>query len=305
MLVKDLFNKVLIDPAKIPGVDRLRIVSGFATASMADWHMRCLRKIDRPVRIELIIGMTQREGIAKVQHLELRNLVKTLPYGMKFSCRYVVSGPDVHAKTFCWFSEDKPVAAFLGSANYTLTGFGKHQVEAVAVADSKKIEQFQDMVLSRTADCFDKHIEREVNLTDISAGGRGESITLSLLDKRTNETHTTAGINWGQRPERERKNEAYISIPANIGRSGFFPERKERFTVLTDDGDIFMMVRAQANGKALHTTDDNAELGEYLRKRMGVTSGDYVTRQHLDNYGRTDVTFTKIENETYLMDFST
>ena len=44
-------------------------------------------------------------------------------------------------------------------------------------------------------------------------------------------------------------------------------------------------------------------MGEYIRTRIGVRSGEYVTRQHLAEYGRTDITFTKIDEETYILDF--
>ena len=45
-------------------------------------------------------------------------------------------------------------------------------------------------------------------------------------------------------------------------------------------------------------------LGAYLRARIGVPSGSPVAKRDLENYGRTDVTFWKIEDGTYYMDFS-
>ena len=37
---------------------------------------------------------------------------------------------------------------------------------------------------------------------------------------------------------------------------------------------------------------------------MKLPSGQYVTEKDLLKYGRTDVSFTKIDDETYFMDFS-
>jgi len=54
-----------------------------------------------------------------------------------------------------------------------------------------------------------------------------DTITLSLLVKRTGETPGRSGINWGHRSNRDR-NQAYINIPADKMRSGFFPERYAR-----------------------------------------------------------------------------
>lgn len=41
-----------------------------------------------------------------------------------------------------------------------------------------------------------------------------------------------------------------------------------------------------------------------LRNRLGLANGQYVTRQDLERYGRTDVDFYKIDEETFYMDFS-
>ncbi len=128
-----------------------------------------------------------------------------------------------------------------------------------------------------------------------------KKVTLSLLT--SSKTPAKSGINWGQRPFRD-PNQAYIHVPVEVQKSGFFPDLGEQFTVLTDDGKSFVMVRAQQNGKALHTTHNNALLGKYFRTRIGIDSGQYVERYHLDQYGRTTVSFTKIDDETYFLDFS-
>jgi hypothetical protein len=63
-------------------------------------------------------------------------------------------------------------------------------------------------------------------------------------------------------------------------------------------------VRAQAGGKAIHTYKDNSILGKYIRKRIGIPLGKYVTLSDLKKYGRSDVTIYKIDDENYYMDFS-
>lgn len=300
---KDLFRGVLLDPSTKPGIDRLLIVSGFATAGMADRHMAHLQKMDKTISIELIVGMARQSGIERAQHYAFRKLTKECPYGMDFSCRYVGLGNPVHAKTYCWIKRGEPCVAFVGSANYTLTAFGREQIESVVEADQQSVMDFYHKMRRNTVDCNDEDIEQKIALTETrKTEDDGESITLSLLDKRTGETPARSGINWGQRPGRD-PNQAYINIPADIGRSGFFPERHEQFTVLTDDGDSFIMVRAQDKGKGIETTQNNSLLGRYLRARIGVGSGEYVMRQHLIEYGRTNVTFRKIDEETYVMDF--
>jgi len=74
--------------------------------------------------------------------------------------------------------------------------------------------------------------------------------------------------------------------------------------VLTDDEFSFIAVRAQDGDKAIHTPDGNYILGRYFRDRLGVDRGAPVVGDHLRAYGRTDVEFGKIDDETFFMDFS-
>ena len=309
MLTSDLFRRVLISPALKHPETRLQIVSGFATASMADRHLEYLAKRKAKTSVELIVGMTRKEGIEIAQHKALCKLAQDGAYDLDFSCRYVARGNPIHAKSYLWLNDSGPYAAFCGSANYTLTGFSRSQVEAMTPTNLTRALEFYQSALLNTVDCLDEDVPDRVALTETRRTGDrpdavvdADTITLSLLVKSTGRTHEKAGLNWGQRPGRDR-NQAYIPVPATVQNSGFFPDRKVQFTVLTDDGFSFIFVRAQANGKALETTRSNAELGQYLRKRLGLNSGEYVTRQHLTDYGRTNVTFTKIDDETYLMDF--
>ena len=95
-----------------------------------------------------------------------------------------------------------------------------------------------------------------------------------------------------------------MKVEANVQRSGFFPERGVHFTVLTDDGKVLICTRAQDHGKAIETPHNNSHIGEYFRRRLGLANGVPVSRLDLDKYGRTNVTFYKIDDETYYMDFS-
>lgn len=61
---------------------------------------------------------------------------------------------------------------------------------------------------------------------------------------------------------------------------------------------------AVAQDKAIHTTKSNSIFGKYFRERLNVPLGNFVVKQDLINYGRTDVKICKIDDETYFMDFS-
>lgn len=114
-----------------------------------------------------------------------------------------------------------------------------------------------------------------------------------------------SGLNWGKRFEHKRKeNEAYIPVPIVIANSGFFPTGGRYFTVLTDDQKVITARLEQQNNKALTSPLNNSILGEYFRDRLQVPAGAEVKTLYLEQYGRTDVEFTKLDSETYYMDFS-
>ncbi|OTP86755.1 hypothetical protein B5S42_12510 [Gilliamella apicola] len=130
-----------------------------------------------------------------------------------------------------------------------------------------------------------------------------DTVILSLLDSNTHETHLSSGLNWGQRKNRE-PNQAYIPVPAKVVRTGFFPPGGKHFEVLTDDSEYLILRLEQDNDKAITTPENNSILGKYFRNRLGLNTGEFVTREHLEKYGRTDVTFYKTSNGEYLLDFS-
>lgn len=302
MLSDDLLQNVLLDPANEPGVDRLQIVSGYGSAGMASRHMEKLREMRKEVSIELILGMACKDGISDAQHQALCQLAKNRLYDMDFSCSYVVSGGPVHAKAYCWMDGSQPIKAFVGSANYSQAAFDQLQQENMTDADPAQVAAFQARVRSNAQPCSDVSINGNFFLykAERKLVAVKDHVRLSFLDNKE-ETPKRSGINWGQRPGRDN-NQAYISIPSE--NRSFFPPRKEHFAVQTDDGEVLIMVRAQDDGKALHTPHDNAHLGLYLRQRMGLPSGIYVTRKHFEDYGRTHVSFSKTDKDEYQLDFS-
>ena len=132
----------------------------------------------------------------------------------------------------------------------------------------------------------------------------GVSVRISFLDRRGN-LPPRSGLNWGQRPDQNREpNQAYLSIKKDARREGYLPDKSFTFTMLTDDGESFDCVVAQEGRKAIHTTENNSILGKYIRKRIGVSEGDLINVEDLENYGRTDFTLEKIDDENFFFDFS-
>lgn len=145
------------------------------------------------------------------------------------------------------------------------------------------------------------------------------SITVSLLDDSKN-TGVKYGLNWGFEPETNELriekgksessrtgNESYLQLPKDVYETNFFPEIGN-FIITDDNGYDFSFSRSQSkikDGKpqALSTSESNRIFGLYLRHRLGLKSGQIITKNDLLNYGRTEITFKK-EHGSYYMDFS-
>lgn len=317
MLSDNLRRSVLFTPLNMD-VNQLFIVSGYATPNMASW---LIKNIDLPpgksIDIHLIVGMVPYDGLSVSVHNGFKDLMtEPLPPSVNsFTCSYICEGPAVHSKLYIWAKDDNPVFAFLGSANFTQTAFGNNRREIMNICDPNEAMSYFRAIENDSIFCNHAEVEEYIilhpthpildnenhPLSPFENSGL-ESVTLSLL-ARGGETGEKSGINWGQR-DRRNPNEAYIPLPARIARSGFFPLEERHFTVVTDDGHMLILRVEQENDKAITTPLSNAQLGEYLRNRIGVPNGAYVWKQDLLNYGRTDVTFYKLDEEQFYLDFS-
>lgn len=324
MLTDGLFEKVLIEPALKKKADKLFIVSGYATPAMAFHHINTIRNAGAEVDVELIVGMCARDGIGHVHHKGFTDLMEN---DLKdcFKCSYLTQTPPAHSKLYAWYRGEEPVAGFIGSANYTQWAFtgGNREAMQECGADENKayfdslcgetifcnhLEVSEYVMIHRDYQCSSARRRTPIEEPSASSGGDAlaglEKVTISLLD-RSGQVAPRSGLNWGQRPEYKREpNQAYIRVPAHIGRSDFFPPKTQHFTVLTDDKKTLVCTIAQDNRKAIETPHNNSLIGLYFRTRMGLQSGVFVTAEDLIRYGRTDVDFYKIDSETYYMDFS-
>ena len=324
MYYSNLRDMALIEPIR-QGADSLKIVSGYATHTMASWHIKELATQKySPISVTLIVGMCHFDGISQSVHDGFNNLVSrnNTPYQSNLTCQYVVEGAPVHSKLYLWEKAGSPFRAFMGSANYTQTAFSAMRREILDECDAHAALEYFNLIEPDTIYCNHAEVEEKVRILPthpileaeeapiVSVRGSDiQSITLTFL-ARGGETGTRSGLNWGQRDGRE-PNQAYIPLPAGAARSGFFPlecslsgKHNPHFSVLTDDGVNHILRVEQQGNKAITTPLNNSLIGEYFRRRIGVANGGYVWRRDLENYGRTDVTFYKLDDEQYFMDFS-
>ena len=304
MFYHDLFQRVLIKPAE-DGASELLIVSGYATASMADRHLRRLETFNSKLSVKLIYGMAYVDGVSSTDDSMFRKLESEY----LFSCFYYAEPYPVHSKVYVWLADKEPYKAYIGSANYTQGGFVETGYrEVMAEVNPHRAFKYYNKILCGSLEISHDDVHDRISIpdpTNKSVQGSINSVELPLFSIRDGIVPKRSGLNWGQRPEEGRNpNQSYIPVPAPIRGSGFFPPKAVRFTILTDDGVSFIGTVAQDDDKAIHSTEDNTIIGRYFRDRLGVDSGAMVNMEDLDRYGRRDVTFWKIDDETFYMDFS-
>ena len=190
-------------------------------------------------------------------------------------------------QVYIWCKDGIPIKAFQGSANFTQSAFSVNRRELMNDCDANEALQYYFSLEGDTIYCNHSEVEEYILLHPTHPILDNENhpkspfedsglphVTLSLL-ARGEETGSKSGLNWGQRKGRN-PNQAYIALPIEISKSGFFPLGKKHFTVVTDDGHQLIMRVEQENNKAITTPLCNALLGEYFRNRLGLGNGQYV-----------------------------
>lgn len=321
LLSENHTNEILFAPLA-GDVNELYVLSGYAAPTMLSWYIKNLyHKVQSPLRISLMIGMASFDGISASVHEGFVQLVhEEKPQEIeKLECSYIFDDPPVHANLYIWAKDGIPVKAYTGSAFFVQRSFvGHHRQEIMAECDPVQALEYWNSLVDRSIYVQHAEVEEYIQIYpthpildaenalvegfDIQNQECYEIARLSLIT-RTGEPGVHSGLNWGQR-ENRNPNEAYISLPSRIAKSGFFPLEKRHFTAITDDRHQLILRIEQQNNKAITTPARNSDLGEYFRNRLGLANGAPVTRADLDRYGRTDVVFLKLDDETYYMDFS-
>ena len=138
---------------------------------------------------------------------------------------------------------------------------------------------------------------------------------LNLLDNKGN-VPSASGLNWGQNSEKNHTilDDAYIAIRINDiqERPDLFKPlsiTKNAHVVWDNNVEMFMSFEGKQDigpltyPKQLSVLNNKSALGIYLKNRMGIPLGTYITREHLENYGRTTISVSIDNNETYHLDF--
>ena len=342
MFVDSLEEEILLNPTYIGDreCDTLEIISGYTDVEMIIRHLTKLKdlseagKIVRVKRVDLILGMTAGSALTEKKHKRILKMVRQLQQDKKspqFTCSYIYQGKQVHSKVYIWMKKETPQIAFCGSANYSTQAFKKRR-ECMTECDAKEAMFYFNQLKKDSILCDEKNIESYISLSGSAAltdeldefnienlSWRQYSkkkpvavIEISLLKADGSDTGYGSGVNWGIRKNKipRNPNQAYIPYNMKDRVDGFFsddidPETNQYpiFRVIPDVGEPFLMRRAQADGKGLHSIESNAIIGEYLRKKLNLKSGEFITKQMMLEYGKTTITFMKYSDDVYLMKY--
>lgn len=339
MYTENFEERILFAPARKNGMacNRLKIVTAFTDVERISSHLIKLfdgrnKEYVTDIKVDIILGMTKGAGLTQKKHNKICSMIKRLNSvsGMpKIACRYIVEGKQVHSKVYVWCKGNKAVEAYNGSANYTMNAFFVRR-ECMDLCDAKEANRYYKNLLPDTIDCFDEQIKEKISFStrknvedDIAATNLEnlsweqyesiqpiDSIEVSLLKADGSDTGYGSGVNWGIRKNgyKRNRNQAYIPYNTADQKKDFFPKANEYgkypvFKVVTKDYDAFYMRQAQANGKALETPESNAIIGEWIRQKLGVPDGTYITKQMLEDAGGTKVVFKKYEDGVYTLEY--
>lgn len=283
-------------------------------------------------------GITKNKHINIMQTL---NRLNTIDKKIHITCRYVYRNAEVHSKAYVWLRQGQPVEAFMGSANYSVSAFRVRR-EIMTDCDPQAVMSYFQEISADTMDCYNKEVVQYLRFANSDAQEEElspfnvENLSYEALDKkppldvlevswltRDGKVGETSGPNWGIRHKEgyvaengvytkynRDRNQAYIPYNKWQQKPGFFPDRKHPgdkncplFKAVTKNDGIFYMRMAQQGNKGLHTAESNAILGKWLRHKLGLEDGAFVTLADFKRYGRTSVRFRKYADDVFLMDF--
>ncbi len=306
------------------GATELFIVSGYISAAFIEqltqgsYRKRggAVSAIPKPQlsTLNIVFGMYLAEGVLESDHAvfsqEAVGLERTIFY---FLGQKGTPPPDVHSKLYIWYKDSTPYRAFAGSMNASSRAFFAEGREVAVECDPNGAHQYAmglKQASKRAVEVNPPKLKKR-SLSSSVLSNLQTSIPIEGLSKVNlpltkrglgSEIHTKSGLNWGQREGRD-KDQAYIPIPAAVIATKFFPPIGVRFTLRTVDGASFTCATQQDEGKAFTSIDSNAKLGLYLREKLGVASGEFVTLENLRAHGRITVDVYAEENGDYILDF--
>jgi hypothetical protein len=316
MLYTEDLEELIFHRHQMHDTDELIVLSGYLGPRPV------ARLEELPFNSTVIYGMYGSEGIKPTLHNSLTSIQESVA-----NLNIFYSQLPVHSKCYAWRRRGEIIHALVGSANFSVNGLTTpfREVLAETTFDTfRPLNAYIQHVLNNSISCLEIGNERIIE-SIINA----EFCSMSLLG-RDGEVQNAAGLNWGQNPNNHTTpNDAYIALrtqhirdyphlfqpkqinPQNIDNRGRMQRHNDSIEIIWDDGltmEGLLEGSQPVNGmiypKQISSFPVKAELGEYIRYRIGVPLGQPVRRHHLERYGRTDIKVSLLGDGVYKFDFS-
>jgi len=316
MLYTQNLEELIFHRHEMHETDELIVLSGYLGPRPV------ARLEELPFNSTVIYGMYGSEGIRPSLHNSLTNI-----QGDVDNLNIFYSNLPVHSKCYVWRRRGEIIHALLGSANFSVNGLTTpfREVLAETTFDTfQPLNEYIRHVLNNSISCLEVGMERVVEARE-----QIDYCDMSLL-ANNGEVQNAAGLNWGQNPRNHTTpNDAYIAIrtryirdfpnlfqpkqmnPLHTDNRGRMRRHNDSVEIIWDDG---LTMEGLLEGsqpiddiiypKQISSFPSKAQLGEYIRTRIGVPLGQPVRRHHLERYGRTDIRISLLGDGVYKFDFS-
>lgn len=315
MLYTENLEELIFHRHEILNADELVVLSGYLGPRPVE------RLQELPFNSKVIYGMYGAEGIKPSLHsslISIQNNVQNLDI--------FYSQLPVHSKCYVWRKKREIIHALIGSANFSVNGLTTPFREVLAETNYDTfapLNTYINHVLNNSISCLEIGISRVVD-RDL----RLDVCKVTLLG-RDGEVQNAAGLNWGQNPTNHTTpNDAYIAIRTShikdypnlfqpkqlnpmITVGGRMQRHNDSVEIIWDDGLVMegllegtQPINEIIYPKQISSFPVKAELGIYIRNRIGVPLGQPVRRHHLESYGRTDIDVSLLGDGVYQFDFS-
>lgn len=308
-----------------------------AAADHQQTIMDCFaEQMNKADRVEIAVGYVSRSSLEELEQLVSDNEIKNicLNIGMYFiegmperayhtavsinrkwresGCGEirVVKALKYHGKIYCFYKDEKPFAAIIGSANLgviKLTANNRRQYEIAAMTtDEDELNEIAEHiellktpnVSANIADVIDMPLVRELNtaLTGVELVSQlppsnvefyrncpaQVSFILQLKVPKKAERHiddnkhyTKSNINvCYAAPRNKRKSrdwyETQLTVGVEICKMAGYPEKNKPFFVATDDGYWFKAHTTSDNNKQFSAVGDELIMGRWLKGRLAA-----------------------------------
>lgn len=281
-----------------------------------------------PFNSKVIYGMYGDKGIQNSLHNALLHIHNNVPH-----VNIYYSQIPIHSKCYIWKNHNNIQHALIGSANFSTNGLTTPDREILAETTYDTFQPLNDYinrVLTNSILCTNAVLTQQNQniLTTQNIHATTQFCRMSLLDRSGN-VPEKSGLNWMFSEGHVAFNDAYIAIRKEYIRQypHLFPP-KQGFTTVTniggrpnrhndiveiiwDDGvtmDALLEGNQDENGvmypKQFSSFPRKNLMGAYIRRRLGLPNGHFVTLADLTRYGRTHIDISLIDEGIYYFDFS-